>query len=48
VSGLNLSRLSKLVKDEMFDKRTIAGLSKFAEEVHEVKVRLVKKREDED
>jgi len=48
VSGLNLSRLSKLVKDEMFDKKTIASLLKFAEEVPDVKVKLTKKREDED
>lgn len=48
VSTLNSRRLSKMVEDEVFDKKTIAGLLKFAEEVHEIKVKLAKKREDED
>lgn len=43
VSGLNLSRLNKLIEDEDFDNKTKNRLMRFAEEVVEVKVRLLKK-----
>ncbi len=44
VSGLNLSRLVRLIDDEALDQRIINRLIRFAEEVEEVKVRLVKKK----
>jgi putative RecB family exonuclease len=47
VSGLNLSRLVKLIDNTELDKKTRNLLMRFAEEVEEVNVRLVKKRIDE-
>lgn len=47
VSGLNLARLNKLIEDEELDSKIKNGLLKFAGEVEDVKVRLVKKREKE-
>jgi hypothetical protein len=48
VSGLNLARLVKLIENEDIDKKTRNRLMRFAEEVDEVNVRLVKKRKDEE
>ncbi len=48
VSGLNLSRLVKLIDNTELDKKTRNRLMRFAEEVEEVNVRLVKKRKDEE
>jgi putative RecB family exonuclease len=47
VSGLNLSRLIKLIEHEDIDAKTINRLMRFAEDVEEVKVRLLKKRNEE-
>ena len=47
VSLLNLARLSKMIEDKELDKKIKNGLLKFAEEVDAVKVRLVKKKEEE-
>lgn len=47
VSGLNLSRLTKMIDDGELDKRVRNRLMRFAEEVDEVNVRLVKKRIEE-
>ena len=47
VSGLNLTRLTKILEDEDLDNKIREGLLKFAEEVYKVDVRLVKKREPE-
>lgn len=46
VSGLNLAKLDRLIEDEALDQRTRNRLMRFAEEVEEVKVRLVKKRDE--
>jgi len=48
VSGLNIARLSKMIEDSELDSKIKNGLLKFAEEVEEVKVRLVKNREEEE
>lgn len=48
VSGLNLSRLAKMVENGEFDHRIMKGLSKFAEQRDSVSVRLVKKRKEEE
>lgn len=48
VSGLNLSRLMKLLDNEDLNNKIRSGLLKFAEEKDKVRVRLVKKREDEE
>lgn len=47
VSGLNLARLVKMIDDGELDKRTRNRLMRFAEEVEEVNVRLVKRRNEE-
>jgi putative RecB family exonuclease len=47
VSWLNLSRLVKLIENEDIDAKTRNRLMRFAGEVEEVKVRLVKKRDEE-
>lgn len=46
VSGLNLAKLSKLVNEGALDKKIITGLLKFAEKIQDIKVKLVKKKED--
>jgi len=48
VSGLNLSRLSKLIEDDELDSKIKSGLLRFADEVDEVKVRLVRKKDKEE
>lgn len=49
VSGLNLSRLVKLIKEEKLDEKNRNALMKYADEVDDVNVRLLKKKnEDED
>ncbi len=48
VSGLNISRLVKLAENKDIEQKIRKGLLKFAEEVDEVNVRLVKKIKDED
>ncbi|MDP3296614.1 MAG: hypothetical protein Q8N09_03330 [Thermodesulfovibrionia bacterium] len=45
---LNLARLSKMIEDKELDNKIKNGLLKFAEEDKDIKVRLVKKREDDD
>ena len=47
VSGLNLSLLVKIIENENIDKKTRNRLLRFAEDVEDVKVRLVKKKEKE-
>lgn len=47
VSGLNVSRLAKILEDDNLDSRIRKQLLKFAEEVEETKVRLVKKKAEE-
>ena len=47
VSGLNLTRLTKILEDEDLDNKIREGLLKFAEEVYKVDVRMVKKRKPE-
>jgi putative RecB family exonuclease len=47
VSGLNLARLNKLIENDDIDTKIKNRLMKFADEVDEVTVRLVKKRERE-
>jgi putative RecB family exonuclease len=48
VSGLNLSRLVRLIEDEALDQRIRNRLMRFAEEVGEVKVRLIRKKIEEE
>lgn len=48
VSGLNLSRLAKILEDDNLDSRIRKQLLKFAEEVKETNVRLVKKKKVEE
>ncbi|MFA4829763.1 MAG: PD-(D/E)XK nuclease family protein [Thermodesulfovibrionales bacterium] len=48
VSGLNLSRLAKILEDDNLDSRIRKQLLKFAEEVEETNVRLVKKKKVEE
>ena len=48
VSGLNLARLQKCLDDEELDKKIKDGLIKFAEEVNDVKMRLVKKNKEDE
>ena len=48
VSGLNLSRLAKILEDDNLDNKIKNGLLKFAEEVEETNVRLVKKKKGEE
>lgn len=47
VSGLTLSKLSKLIDDGSLNARIKNSLLKFAEEEEKLSVRLVKKREDD-
>ena len=47
VSGLNTTRLAKMIEDKELDNKIKNGLLKFAEEDNKLKVRLVKKREEE-
>jgi len=47
VSSLNLTRLTKLIENEDINKRIRDGLSRFAEEVEEVNVKLLKKNVEE-
>lgn len=44
VSGLNVSRLKKLIDDGTLAERTRDNVIRFAEEVNEVKVKLIRKR----
>jgi putative RecB family exonuclease len=48
VSGLNLAKLSRLIEDENLYIKVINRLLRFAEEVAEVKVRLMKKKDSEE
>jgi len=48
VSGLNLARLNKLIENEEIDQRTRNRLMRFAEEVKEVNVKLIKKEVEEE
>ena len=48
VSGLNLSRLAKILEDDNLDSKIRKQLLKFAEEVEETNVRLVRKKKAED
>ncbi|MDP3112987.1 MAG: hypothetical protein Q8M71_12865, partial [Thermodesulfovibrionales bacterium] len=48
VSGLNVTRLAKILEDENLDSRIRKQLLKFAEEVEETNVRLVKKKKVEE
>ena len=48
VSGLNLSRLVRLIEDEDLDKKIKIRLLRFAEKVEKVGIRLVKKREEKE
>jgi putative RecB family exonuclease len=48
VSGLNLSRLVKLIENEDIDTKTKNRLLRFAEEVDKFDIRLIKKREEKD
>jgi putative RecB family exonuclease len=48
VSGLNLAKLQKFLDDEELDKKIRNGLLKFAEEIENTSLRLVKKREKEE
>ena len=48
VSGLNLSRLAKILEDDNLDSKIRKQLLKFAEEVEETNVRLVKKKKAEE
>jgi putative RecB family exonuclease len=48
VSGLNLSRLVKLIENEDIDTKTRNRLMRFAEEMEAVNVRLVKRRKYEE
>ncbi|MBI1811341.1 MAG: PD-(D/E)XK nuclease family protein [Nitrospirae bacterium] len=48
VSGLNLSRLAKILEEDNLDSRIRKQLLKFAEEVEETNVRLVKKKKVEE
>jgi len=47
VSGLNLVRLAKILEDDNLDNKIKNGFLKFAEEVDEVKVRLVKRKNED-
>ncbi len=47
VSGLNLARLSRMVEDEVLDKKTQNGLLKFAEMEEQMSVKMVKKKGEE-
>lgn len=44
---LNLARLAKMIEDKELDNKVKNGLLKFAEEVDDIKVRLVRKRGEE-
>lgn len=48
VSGLNLSRLVRLIEDEDLDRKTKIRLLRFAEKVEKVGIRLGKKREEKE
>jgi len=48
VSALDINRLRRMVEDEEFDKKIIDNLTKFADIIDKVSVRLVKKREEEE
>ena len=48
MSGLNVTRLAKILEDENLDSRIRKQLLKFAEEVEETNVRLVKKKKAEE
>jgi putative RecB family exonuclease len=48
VSGLNLSRLSKMVDEETFEKKIMARLLKFGERITKTSVRLTKKKVDDE
>jgi putative RecB family exonuclease len=48
VSGLNLSRLSKMVEDETFEKKIVDRLLKFGEKILKTSVNLAKKKVDEE
>jgi hypothetical protein len=48
LSILNIRRLEKFIEDQDLDKKIKKGLLQFAEESDKVRVRLVKKREEEE
>ncbi len=48
VSGLNLSRLVKIVEEGEIDNKIRKGILKFGAEMDKVNVRLIKKREIEE
>jgi hypothetical protein len=48
VSGLSLSRLSKMVEEETFEKKIIDRLLKFGENTLKTSVTLTKKKVDEE
>jgi putative RecB family exonuclease len=48
VSGLSLTKLAKLIGNEGFDKKIGDQVKKFAEEVDEVSVKLLEKKNEED
>ena len=48
VSGLNLSTLSKMVKEETFEKKIMDTLLNFAERITKTSVKLAKKKVDEE
>ena len=48
VSGLNLSRLSKMVEEEALEKKIMGQLLKFGERITKTSVKLAKKKVDEE
>jgi putative RecB family exonuclease len=48
VSGLNLSTLSKMIKEETFEKKILDRLLKFGEKILKTSVKLAKKKVDEE
>ncbi|MBM4305949.1 MAG: PD-(D/E)XK nuclease family protein [Deltaproteobacteria bacterium] len=48
VSGLNLSRLSKMIEEETFDKKITDQLLKYGERIAKTTVRLSKKKEEDE
>lgn len=48
VSNLSLSKLSKMVEEEVFEKKIVGRLLKFGEKIIKPSVKLAKKKEDEE
>ena len=48
VSGLSLSRLSKMVEEEMFEKKIIDRILKFGEKIPKTSAKLEKKKVDDE